>query len=569
MFVAVVAMALGGLYSAWQHPSSRGKLTEGLNASRNYLNSLAAPYEPWQIIFVCVGLTLLLTRLYRFLCHDEKTLWQRAKLTVFRTLRKMPIISGKIKSELDKTLRQMQKDILTPKEGERYLLQLPEKGMSRYQLRKEMDNFDRMHSVDWKGGKVSGCAYNCNPQLTDITTEVYGRYSWTNPLHCDVYPQVRKMEAEVVQWCVKLFHGGSDAGGVMTSGGTESILMAMKAYRELAYERGISYPEIVCPKTAHCAFDKAADYFKMKLVHVPIDPTTCMVNLSAMARAINSNTIVLVGSAPQYPHGIIDPIEDIAKLAVKNNVGVHVDCCLGGFLLPFMDRAGFKLRPFDFRVKGVTSISADTHKFGYAPKGSSVILYSSKQIRKKQFFVSTDWPGGIYASPSIAGSRPGGIIAATWATMLTFGVEGYVDSTRKIISTARYIIQEINKMHAVHVMGNPKVSVIAIGSKEFDIYRLFAYMKEKGYSLNALQFPPCFHICLTLLHTQDGVAEQFVHDLKTGVTEIMRQPKLKAAGVAAMYGTSQSIPDRSIIGDIASGFIETLYQATPFSTNGK
>ena len=197
----------------------------------------------------------------------------------------------------------------------------------------------------------------------------------------------------------------------------------------------------------------------------------------------------MVGSAPQFPHGTIDNIEGIAKLGVKYNVGVHV----GGFLLPFMDRAGFKLRPFDFRVKGVTSISADTHKYGFAPKGSSVIMYSSKQLRSKQFFVSTDWQGGIYATPSIAGSRPGGIVAATWATMLTFGVNGYVDSTRKIVGTARYIVQELNKMHGVYVVGNPEVSVIAIASNEFDIYRLFGYMTEKGWSLNALQFPSCFH----------------------------------------------------------------------------
>ena len=540
-----------------------------LNTTRNYLNGVAAPYEAWQVIFACVGLTLIMSRLYHFLHREDKSLWQRVKIASFRILRKLPFISTKVKSEVNKAIQQIQKDILTPKPGERYVLQLPEKGLSHAQLRKEMDNFDQMHSIDWKSGKASGCLYNCNPELTDVTTEVYGRYSWTNPLHCDIFPQIRKMEAEVVQWCVKLFHGDSSAGGVMTSGGTESILMAMKAYREMGYERGISYPEIVCPTSAHCAFEKAADYFKMKLVHVPVDPTSFKVNLSAMARAINSNTVVLVGSAPHFPHGIIDPIEGIAKLGVKHNLGVHVDCCLGGFLLPFMDRAGFKLRPFDFRVRGVTSISADTHKYGFAPKGSSVVMYSSKQLRSKQFFVSTDWQGGIYASPSIAGSRPGGIIAATWATMLTFGMDGYVDSTKKIIGTARYIIQELNKLHGVYVVGNPEVSVVAIASNEFDIYRLFGYMSEKGWSLNALQFPSCFHICLTLLHTKEGVADQFVHDIKAGIAEIMRQPDQKAAGAAAIYGTSQAIPDRSIIADIATGFIDTLYQATPFSTNGK
>lgn len=563
----VLALAAGMGLAVWEHPPSKAKLLDTLNRTRFFLNHLAKPYEAWQIIFFCIGLTLLLTRLYFFLNHEEMSLWQRAKMTGFRILRSLPFIRSKIKSELDKALLMMEKEFLTPKPGESYRPRLPEKSMTDSEILGELDNMDQMAEINWREGRVSGCSYNCNPALTDLTTKVYGRYSWTNPLHPDVFPEVRKMEAEVIQWGVNLFHGGPDACGAMTSGGTESILLAMKAYREVGYERGIRFPEIVCPLSAHCAFEKAANYFRMKIVVVPIDPTTCKVNMSAMARAITKNTVVLVGSAPQYPHGIIDPIQEIAQLGRKHKIGVHVDCCLGGFLLPFMDKAGFKLRPFDFRVKGVTSISADTHKFGFSPKGSSIIMYSSKELRKKQFFISTDWPGGIYATPNLGGSRPGGIIAATWATMLSFGMEGYTNATRRIVRTTQIIIQELRKLHGIYILGDPQVCIIAIASKEFDIYRLFEYMTKKKWSLNALQFPPSLHFCVTHVHTQAGKAEEFINDIKAGVVEILRHPDLELTGKAAIYGTTQAVADRSIIADVAGGFLDTLYKATPPSNH--
>lgn len=195
------------------------------------------------------------------------------------------------------------------------------------------------------------------------------------------------------------------------------------------------------PASAHAAFDKAGAYFDITIVHVPLD-RTMSADVRAMARAITSNTVAIVGSACGYPHGNIDPIEELGRLAQRRGVGLHVDCCLGGFLVPFMDEAGFPLPPFDFRVPGVTSISCDTHKYGFAPKGSSVLLYRHKSLRRFQYFVATDWCGGIYASPSINGSRPGALIAGTWAALMFMGRAGYVKSTRQIVETAKYIEQQ-------------------------------------------------------------------------------------------------------------------------------
>ena len=285
--------------------------------------------------------------------------------------------------------------------------------------------------------------------------------------------------------------------------------------------------------------------------------------MKAMARAISANTVVLVGSAPQFPHGIIDPIEDIAKLAAKRNIGMHVDCCLGGFVLPFMDKAGFRLDPFDFRVKGVTSISADTHKFGYAPKGTSVLMYSGKEIRHKQYFVDTNWEGGIYATANIGGSRPGCLIATTWATLLYMGEDGYVDATRRIVETTRSIVKELETVPGIRVMGKPLAMVLAISSGDFNIFRLSGPLRKRGWSLNVLQFPASIHLCVTMVHTKEGVAERFVTDVRECVAELMKDPKAKATGEAVMYGMAASVPDRSVVSELAHEYLDLVYKATP------
>lgn len=266
---------------------------------------------------------------------------------------------------------------------------------------------------------------------------------------------------------------------------------------------------------------------------------------------------MLVGSAPQFPHGIIDPIEEIAKLGLRHNIPVHVDACLGGFLIPFMESAGHKLdEKFDFRVPGVTSISADTHKYGYAPKGTSVIMYSQRKYIHRQYSVQTDWPGGIYASPTLPGSRPGALIAACWAAMMFHGLEGYVEATDKIIKTTKWIRQELANVEGLEIMGDPQVSVLAFASSRFDIYALNGQLKELGWNLNALQFPSAFHLCVTLMHAKNQVAANFVRDVKAIVKDLLTQPGKKASGAAAIYGMAQTIPDRSLVNQICYKYLD-------------
>ncbi|KAG8551898.1 hypothetical protein GDO81_004330 [Engystomops pustulosus] len=526
--------------------------------ARRFINNSCKDLEACHLIALTFASTMVSVWAYNFLFQQE-SIKSRCKKQFFRIVRRLPYIGSKIQKELDKALDEMAHRLLSSKEAISFVKTLPHNGLKQEQVMEKLKEYSALGEVSWEQGKVSGTVYSGDERLTQLLVKVYGEFAWTNPLHPDVFPGVRKMEAEVVRMACNLFRGGPETCGAVTSGGTESILMACKAYRDLAYERGIKYPEIIAPVSAHAAFDKAAHYFGMKMVHVPLDKKTMKVDVKAMRRAISKNTAMLVCSAPQFPHGVIDPIEEVAQLALKYNIPFHVDACLGGFLIVFMEKAGFPLPPFDFRVKGVTSISADTHKYGYAPKGSSVILYSHKDYRHYQFFVASDWPGGLYASPSVAGSRPGGIVAACWATMMHMGEDGYVEATKNIISTARFIIKELQKIKEIFIFGNPEVSVIAIGSEVFDIYRLSNSLTAKGWNLNTLQFPSSIHICLTLLHTKPGVAQNFVKDVQDSLSVIMEDPGAKTTGVGAIYGMAQTIPDRSLVTEISKAFLDCLY----------
>ncbi|XP_072051008.1 sphingosine-1-phosphate lyase 1-like [Amphiura filiformis] len=541
-----------------------------LGEARVKVNDLCAGLEAWQVIALSVGVTLITVWFINFLFHPLYSLKDRIKATVFRIVRSLPPVKKYIKKQLDETIVSMSKHAFALEAGDHYIKSLPAKGSTEDEVIARINKkYKTLDKVDWAGGKVSGTVYSGTDDLSRLCARVYEDFAWSNPLHVDVFPSVRRMEAEVIAMCLKMFNGGQRSCGVMTSGGTESILMAVLAARQIAYARGVEYPEIIAGDSVHAAFDKAAFYYRMKLIHVPVDPITRKVNVKAMRKKINKNTCMLVGSAPCFNAGVIDPIEDIAKLGVKYNIPVHVDCCLGGFIVPFLKKAGFDVPPFDFMVKGVTSISADTHKYGFAPKGSSVILYSDRKYRENQFFVAPDWTGGIYATSTIAGSRAGAIIAACWATLMYIGEEGYVKSTKQIVDTAKYIEDGCRKIPGIYVMGKPDTSVVAIASNDIDIFRLYGDLTKCGWSLNSLQFPSSFHLCVTIRQCADGVADEFLQDVRTCAAEIMKNPSEKASGSAALYGASQGIPDRSLVTDISKAYLDVWFSTDVYDENDK
>ncbi|CAG7829097.1 unnamed protein product [Allacma fusca] len=532
---------------------------------RNYLNQVL-PSEPLVLVVTTAAASYIISRAVKKIPKDGVT--QGFKRNLFKLARLVPSIRKEIETKIAATEKDIEEDLLKlytleGKDNPEFIVQLPGQGLTNDVIISKLEDYLRLGSYRWENNHVSGTVYHGGKELTELNTKVFSLATWTNPLHPDVFPGVCKMEAEVVQMASELFHGNDRTCGTVTSGGTESIILAVKAYRDYAVNvRGISNPEILVPKTAHAAFDKAAELLNIGIKHVPICSTTMKVQLNVMKSMITKNTCMLVGSTPAFPHGCMDDIQGIAKLGLRYNIPVHVDACLGGFLLVFMPKAGFEIPPFDFSVDGVTSISADTHKYAFAPKGSSVLLFSDKKFKHQQYFVQTNWPGGIYATATLAGSRPGVVIAGCWSSLLHFGLDGYTDITRKIINTSRLIEAGLRNISGIFVFGEPQVSVIALGSKDFDIFRLADILNKKGWSLNNLQFPSSIHICVTYRHTEEGVVDQFLKDVAEAVDVIKLSPQEHVSGAVALYASSQQIPDRSLVGDIIAIYIDTLYKTT-------
>ncbi|PFH53702.1 hypothetical protein AMATHDRAFT_54119 [Amanita thiersii Skay4041] len=485
---------------------------------------------------------------------------------------RLPGTRSKVETELNKAKIQIE-DKLVPKGADvvRHLT-LPAQGKSLDWILAEMDKMDKeMGDTNWRLGKISGAVYHGGDDLEKVIVTAYQRYCVSNPLHPDVFPAIRKMEAEIVAMCLELYNNPNGAG-TMTSGGTESIIMAIKTYRYWAKAvKGITEPEMIIPASAHAAFDKGAAYLKIKCHVIPVDHTTRLVDLKRVKRAINSNTIMLVGSCINFPDGNQDDITALGSLAVKYNIGLHVDCCLGSFIVPYIEKVGlaggdddgrYKLEPFDFRVQGVTSISCDTHKYGFAPKGTSVIMYRDAELRKHQYYINPNWTGGVYASPSISGSRSGALIAGTWAVMQHVGSSGYLESCRSIVTTTRKIADAIRtEIPEIYVLGSPPASVVAFASKHPKVNALEVgdAMSKRGWHLNALAGPPAVHIAVTRLTVSN--MDTFIADLKDSVREAKMAPSGKGVMVS-LYGLGQSSPvGPSMVGQIAMAFLDTMYKA--------
>ena len=478
-----------------------------------------------------------------------------------KRLTSVPALKAKIEKEYDGIMEDLEISLKPYREKFTTYDRLPPIGRDREDVLKEMEALSRIEAPRWKDGFVSGAVYHGDEAHIEFLNRVYAINSQSNPLHADIWPSTAKFEAEIVSMTAHMLGAGAtdlDVCGTVTSGGTESILLAMKAYRDWAREKkGITRPEMIAPVTAHAAFDKAAQYFDIKMVRIPVD-AGYRADVTAARKAITRNTIVIVGSAPTFPHGIVDPIEQLSELARAKGIGFHTDACLGGFVLPWAEKLGYPVPRFDFRLPGVTSMSADTHKYGYAAKGTSVVLYRSAELRHYQYFTATDWPGGLYFSPTFAGSRPGALSAACWAAMVSIGEQGYLEATRRILETAATIRRGIEGIPDLHVLGDP-LWVIAFGSKTLDIYKVMDLMARRKWNLNGLHKPPCVHICVTLRHTQPGVAERFVDDLKAAVEYVRANPD-EEGGMAPVYGMAATLPFRGVVGDLLKRYMDLLYK---------
>ncbi len=430
--------------------------------------------------------------------------------------------------------------------------QLPKTGVAPAKLFKLLADARRA-DAQWKRGRTWSLVYHAGEKHTQRLLDVYKMFFAENALSPAAFPSLGHLEREVVSICANLLGGGDKAAGTMTSGGTESILLAVKAHRDRFRSRNpkIRRPQIIIPASGHPAFYKAAHYFDLEPVTIPLNKDFRL-EPSEVARAVSKKTALLVASAPSYPYGMVDPIAALGKIAKQKRIGLHVDACLGGAFLPFMRKLGHKVLPFDFSVPGVTSISADLHKYGFAPKGASVILYRDAALRRFQFFAQPDWLGGAYASPAMLGTRSGGVIAASWAGLMLLGESGYLDLVKKTLRLRDKLFAGI-KSAGFEIIGKPDMGVFCFSSRKLDIFSVATALEKKGWRIDRQKTPPSIHMIVTVNHEQS--VGEFIHDLKS-----------VAAGQTKASGAKKSSASVSLYGVTSKSFaskdpVNALYRA--------
>ncbi len=419
-------------------------------------------------------------------------------------------------------------------------------------------------NADWREGRTWSLVYHKDAEHEKFLKEAYASHFSENYLNPMAFSNLRQFEYEVVRMCARLFCGDDAVVGTVTSGGTESILLAVKSYRDRARDqrRKRSRLNMIVPDSVHVAFDKAAHYFDVDLIRVPLGDDM-RVDTLAVEKLINRNTILLVGSAPNYPFGTVDDISALSRLALKHNLPLHVDACVGGFMLPFLAEIGYGQAAFDFSLPGVTSISADLHKYGYAAKGASVILYRNMNYLKYQFIICSDWCGGVYASPTLLGTRSGGAIAAAWGALNSIGQQGYRELARNTWEVTRQLIEGINGIEGLQVIGEPAMTIFAYQSTDenLDIFVVGDLMEERGWHMDRQQKPNSLHAMVTINHQSHY--QNYLKDLQASVRIARSQPERSRQGGAAMYGMVAKVPLRGVVRNNVLKMMETLYGTAP------
>lgn len=411
-------------------------------------------------------------------------------------------------------------------------MRIPERGSPKDDVLSTLEAY-RADDMAWRDGRTWGYVFDPGAAAEQVGKEAYMKFLSENALDPTVFPSLLRFENEVVAMAASHVHGDEHVVGSFTSGGTESIMLAVKTARDYGRQRqpAIREPEMVLPITAHAAFYKAAAYLDVKPVPVDVDPQTFRADLDAVRAAVGDRTILLVGSAPSYAHGVIDPIEQMAELARERDLLFHVDACMGGFLLPYFRRLGEAVPPFDFAVDGVTSLSMDLHKYAYTPKGASVVLYRNKELRKHQLFACARWTGYTVVNPTLGSSKSGGPLAAAWAVLHFVGDDGYLDLARRKLEAMRTLRRGIEGIDELRVLGTPQMSLLSFASDEVSVFHVVDEMKQLGWYIQPqLGFrcsPPNIHLSVNASNVR--WADELVGDLRTSVARAKQRPAGKLA----------------------------------------
>jgi sphinganine-1-phosphate aldolase len=459
-------------------------------------------------------------------------------LTIASLIGAIPGAQGLVSAEMDKEVDKAVREMFPAVEGAPApILTIPPAGLGRAEMEGMLA---KLKAIDAKGdGKMFAYVYKTASDHETVTEHAFQLFMHENALNPAAFPSLLRMENEVVSMSLAMTHAPDGAAGCMTSGGTESILCAVKAMREWAREKRphITRPNMIASSTVHPAFEKAAHYFGVEIRHVPVGADLAS-DIDGYRRVVDGNTILLVVSAPQYPHGIIDHVEAASALALERDIPLHVDSCIGGFVLPFIEKLGHAVPRWDFRVAGVTSISADLHKYGYSPKGASVVMFRTTEMRSKMFFAYSQWPGGLFVSPSLLGTRGGGAIAGAWASLVSLGEEGFLRLTEQVMHAKAHIRAFVDATDGIAIMGNPDASILAVRSTDpkINILAVADVMENKfGWKIDRQQLPATLHMTLMPIHYANR--EMITEHLGKSIDIVRADPdKFNTEGTAAMYG---------------------------------
>eukprot|EP00892_Ulva_mutabilis_P003232 jgi/Ulvmu1/1290/UM011_0014.1 len=516
-------------------------------------------------VLACAIVYFVISRLVAWIMHvPEQTASQRRA----QFIRSLPVIKGMVAKERGNAVATVKAEIASREvAGVSPLMELPLAGIDADHVMSELEEraANDFRYADGES-KTTGTIYMVGDTHRELLNDAYCMFSQANPLHIDLFPSVRRMEAEVVAMTAALLGGGhegvKEVCGTMTSGGSESNIAAVLASIAYAREtRGVTEPEIIIAETAHASFWKAAKYTRAKLIVLPVDKKTLRLTAGAVTSRCTSRTALVVASAPTFPHGVIDDIPGIAKAAARARACMHVDCCLGAFVLPFMRRLRLEVPPFDFAVPGVTSMSADTHKYGLAHKGTSVVLFRSRKLRSAQYTPVTDWSGGLYISPGLAGSKSGGLVATAWASMRHVGMQGFVDATKDSVTAASEFASAIKAIPELALCGEPRITTVAFKSikSTVPIFKLQEMLLEAGWHFNTLQKPAALHFVFTPQHK--ATVPALVEDLAAIIATLRAMPaaeRSKAGGRAKVYGLASSVSQQGLVAGLLSDYQDAV-----------
>jgi len=411
-------------------------------------------------------------------------------------------------------------------------MRIPAKGLSKDEVFRQLEGF-RSEDVDWRSGRTWAYVYDPGREAEDVVKQAFSMYLSENALDPTAFPSMLRLETALVAMAAAHLNGTPGVVGNFTSGGTESIILAVKTARDRAraLRPEVTRPNVILPVTAHAAFHKACHYLDVTAVPVPVDPTTFIADVDAVRRAITANTILLVGSAVSYAHGVVDPIAALGALAQEHRLLLHVDACIGGFLLPYFRRLGVDVPAFDFSVPGVTSISMDLHKYAFAAKGASVILHRDKDLRRHQIYTCAQWTGYSVVNPTVQSTKSGGPLAAAWAVLSFLGDDGYLALAKQALDATQAIVAAIDGMDDLRVLGRPQMNLVAFTSDTVNVFHIIDEMKQRGWYI---QPQLGFHGSKENIHLSVNPAsakwvDAFLDDLRTCTAIAKTLPSGQAA----------------------------------------